>query len=99
MERPIHKLRHIALLATATLLAGCAGGSQSQAAGQRQNEVALAVAPAPSGLIGQEIVAQERRCTYSGVNGQFYIAVGLAERCPARYGHPGYQWDQANRRF
>ena len=96
----------LARKATAAVIAIAALGSTSACSNRlqasRENDVAstsLATAPPPSLLVSQQLVDQEKRCFYSGENGEFYISVERTESCPVQYAHAGQQWDAANRRF
>lgn len=77
--------------AAALALTACAGN-----AGQ---PVEIARAPEPAQLIAQQIVNQERRCTYKGKGSAYYIALGVAESCPTQHAFLGEQWDRAAKRF
>lgn len=89
MPDAIRKAVPLAVQAAAMAwLTGCAGDAPAA--------TARAAPPAP--LVAQQIVDQERRCTYLGKDGEYFIALEVVDSCPARHAFLGEQWDGAARR-
>lgn len=85
-------------IAAIALLAGCSSGIQSASQESTDLGARLAYPTPPSLLVEQQVVNQERRCSYVGQRGQFYTAVRATESCPAEYAHAGELWDAVSRR-